>query len=134
MTFSKRTFLALAMAMGLTPLAALAEGEDDPIPGIDVIVERDPSVVPIAQDPLSGGQVEKFNSLKGADRSAFLAGIITRSILDVGTEASPDEIREALLKQMGDSWCGPCRMVDGVMENTLKLPDEGLTIVLRVKE
>ncbi len=134
MTFSKRTFLALAMAAGLSPLTALAEGEDDPIPGIDVIIERDPSVVPIAQDPLSGAQVEKFNSLKGAERSAFLAAIITRSVLDVGTEASPDAIREALTRQMGNSWCGPCRMVDGVMENTLKLPDEGLTIVLRVKK
>ncbi len=134
MIFNKRTFLALAIALGLSPLAAMAEGGDDPIPGIDVIVERDPSVEPIAQDPLSGGQVEKFNSLKGAERSAFLAGIITRTLLDVGVKASPEEIRAALIKQMGKSWCGPCRMVDGVIENTLKLPDEGLTIVLRVKE
>ena len=134
MTFSKRTFLALATAIGLGPLAALAEGSEDPIPGIDVIVERDPSAIPVAQDPLRGGQVEKFNSLKGAERSAFLAAIITRSVLDVGTEASPDAIREALEKQMGESWCGPCKYVDGVMENTLKLSDEGLTIVLRVKK
>ena len=131
MSFNKRTFLALAMAIGLTPLTALAEGGEDPIPGIDIIIEKDPSVVPVAQDPLSSGQVEKFNSLKGAERSAFLAAIITRTILDVGPKGSPDEIREALTKQMGESWCGPCRMVDGVMENTLKLPDEGLTVVLR---
>ena len=131
MSFNKRTFLALAMAIGLSPLTALAEGSEDPIPGIDVIVERDPSAIPVAQDPLSGAQVEEFNSLKGAERSAFLAAIITRTVLDLGPKASPDEIRETLLKQMGDSWCGPCRMVDGVMENTLKLPGEGLTVVLR---
>jgi len=133
MTLSKRTFLALAVALGLTPLTALAEGSDDPIPGIDVIIEKDPSSQPVAQDPLSGAQVEKFNSLKGAERSTFLAAIITRTILDIGPKASPDEIREALLKQMDDSWCGPCRMVDGVMENTLELPDEGLRVVLRTK-
>ncbi len=128
MKLTKRSFIAATLTLALTPLAAFAEGSDDPIPGIDIIIERDPSVVPVMEFSLNGDDIKQFNSLKGKARSEYLAKVITRYLLDLGPKASPDELRATITEALGDSWCGPCRMVDGVMKNRVKLPGEGLAI------
>ena len=131
MKLTKRTLMGATLALALTPLAAFAEGSDDPIPGIDVIIERDPSVVPVMNFTLNDSEMQKFNALKGKERAEFLAGVITRYLLDLGPKAGPDDLRAMLLEGMGDSWCGPCRMVDGAYVNRIKLPGEGLAVEIK---
>lgn len=131
MKLTKRSFLGATLALALAPLAAFAEGSDDPIPGIDIIVEKDPSEVPVMKFTLNDGEMKKFNSLKGKERTEFLAGVITRYLLDLGPKSSPDDLRAMLMEGMGGSWCGPCRMVDGAYVNRIKLPGEGLIVEIK---
>ncbi|HHB81230.1 MAG TPA: hypothetical protein ENK83_05730 [Aliiroseovarius sp.] len=131
MKFAKRTFIAATLALTLTPLAALAQGGNDPMPGIDIIIKEDPGSRPIHTESLTGGEIEKFNSLKGKARAEFLARIATRHVLDDGPKASPEEVQAMLIEAMGDSWCGPCRMVDGAISYRIALRGEGLAAELR---
>ncbi|HHL21919.1 MAG TPA: hypothetical protein ENJ52_10395 [Aliiroseovarius sp.] len=131
MKLTKRTLMGATLALALTPLAAFAEGSEDPIPGIDVIIEKDPSAVPVMKFTLNDGEMQKFNSLKGKERAEFLAGVLTRYLLDLGPKSSPDDLRAMLVEGMGGSWCGPCRLVDGAYVNRIKLPGEGLAVEIK---
>ncbi len=126
MKMTKRAFLAASACLGaatLAPMPAFAIGGNDPIPGIDVIVKKDPSGdKPIAPFSLTGDEMARFNRRKGRERADYLAGIIAMRIAEADGEIPVDVLYEAFAKAMGDSWCGPCRMVDGKIVNEVKVP------------
>ena len=74
MTTTKRQFiksasaLAMAATLGISP--AFAQGGDDPISGIDIIIKKNPSSQPVTKTSLSRLEITQFNQLKGRDRSA----------------------------------------------------------------
>ncbi len=125
MKLTKRTFLAAGAALAattLTPMAALAIGGNDPIPGIDVIVKLDPSgSKPIAPFSLTDDEMARFNQRKGRDRADYLAGIIAMHIAKADKEIPVKALHKALLGEMGTSWCGPCRMINGRIEHKLSI-------------
>ncbi len=103
-------FLALVIMLmfSVSPQLVRAEGGEDPIPGIDVIVEKDPSVVPIMNFSLSNEQIKQFNHLKGMDRSQYLASILVAHLAKKGLTKGGSGAVASLTKQIGKSWCGPC--------------------------
>jgi len=115
------TAFGLAATLGISP--ALAQGGDDPIPGIDIIIKKDPSSQPVVEFSLSGGEMKRFNALKGADRSAYLAKIAAPHLAKVGEGRSEKEWAEMLTKALGDSWCGPCKMVGETLAQDVKMKD-----------
>ena len=110
---TRRWVLALWAVLAMTAtlgraLPAFAEGSNDPIPGIDVIIERDPSVVPIMHFGLTDSQMKKFNAMKSMDRSRFLASILAARLAQKGLSKGGPEAVASLTEQLGKSWCGRC--------------------------
>lgn len=133
MTPSIRKHLIGALALGLSALAstgAIAEGGEDPMPGIDIIIERDPSSVPIFHQGLGEEQMQRFNTLKGAERAAYLARLVAHYAHEADPKTPAETIDRMLREAMGDSWCGPCRMIDGAPSYRIELRGTGLAIEL----
>lgn len=70
--------LAIGMICSLPALAD--QGGDDPMPGIDIIIKEDPSLVPIPPASPSRGQLKKLSKLKGSDSAQYLSKIIAGHI------------------------------------------------------
>jgi len=78
-----KTFLASAIvASGLMLAAApaLAQGGDDPIEGIDIIIKLDPSGDPIKPFSLTGAEMKQINALDNIDRPALTLKLIAKRI------------------------------------------------------
>ena len=71
-SFKSVTAIALALAYSVT---AFAQGGDDPIEGIDIIIREDPSQAPIAAVSFTPDQLKKINSVKGMDRPSYMAKV-----------------------------------------------------------
>lgn len=127
MTPTKRQFLksaaALGMVMTLGISPANAQGGDDPIGGIDIIVKKDPASRPVAEISFSGREVKQFNQLKGRDRSAYLAKVLAPHLAKFGEGRTQDEWAKVLAEALGNSWCGPCRTGDKNLTRTVKFKD-----------
>ena len=106
----------------MSGVPALAQGGNDPVPSIDIIIYT-PDTKPVAGVPLSGGEVKQFNALKGSDRSAYLAGLVAPHLAKSGKERSEKEWAGMLAAALGDSWCGPCRTANEKLEHEVKLKD-----------
>jgi hypothetical protein len=121
----KRTFLLSAAAFGISMMAglspALAIGGDDPIPGIDIIIKKNPGSKPIKGYSLTGSDIKILNRLKGADRPAYVLKTVAKHI---GAE---DAFVQSGMKALGDIWCGPCKMVNDI---TVKFPVGKATYLL----
>jgi len=110
--FALWAVLAITATFGHA-LPAFAEGSNDPIPGIDVIVEKDPSVVPIMHFSLTDPQMKKFNAMKGMDRSRFLASVLVAHLAKKGLSKGGPKAVASLTEQLGNSWCGKCEPAKG---------------------
>jgi len=121
----RRNFIATAAAISaslmLAAAPALAQGGDDPIEGIDIIVKRDPASQPIKPFSLDSGQIKTLNRLKGADRPTFVLKSIAGRI-EAGESFVPSG-----MKALGKIWCGPCKMAD---ETSVKFRDGKVTYTL----
>ena len=72
MTFKSIAAITLAL---IYSTAAFAQGGNDPIGGIDIIVKEDPSLAPVMSVSFDKNQLKKLNSLKGKDRPTYMAKI-----------------------------------------------------------
>lgn len=114
--------LGMSMMAGLSP--ALARGGNDPITGIDIIIKKDPSSQPIKPFSLNGGEIKTLNGLKGANRPAFVLKTVAKRI------GAGDSFVQSGMKELGDIWCGPCKMAN---EIAVKFPDGKTTYLLEIK-
>ncbi|WP_417244840.1 hypothetical protein [Celeribacter sp.] len=121
----RRTFLLGAAAFGMSMMAglspALAIGGDDPIPGIDIIIKKNPGSKPINPYSLTGSEIKMLNQLKGADRPVFVLKTVAKHIGEDG------EFVGSGMKALGDIWCGPCKMVN---DFSVKFPVGDATYML----
>ena len=79
MTFKAfKSVTAIALALGYAGIS-LAQGGNDPIEGIDIIIKRDalchPRCPGLAGGSFTPDQLKKINSLKGMDRPSYMAMI-----------------------------------------------------------
>ncbi|MBU2936366.1 MULTISPECIES: hypothetical protein [Pacificibacter] len=122
---SRRRFLLGAAAIGTSMMAgfspALAIGGNDPIPGIDIIIKKNPGSKPINPYSLTGSEIKMLNTLKGADRPAFVLKTVAKHI---GEDA---EFVTSGMKALSDIWCGPCKMVNDI---SVKFPVGEATYML----
>ncbi|PZX15497.1 hypothetical protein [Celeribacter halophilus] len=122
---SRRRFLLGAAAIGVSMMAglspALAIGGDDPIPGVDIIIKKNPGSKPINPYSLTGSEIKMLNGLKGADRPAFVLKTVAKHIGEDG------EFVASGMKALGDIWCGPCKMVNDI---SVKFPVGEATYML----
>jgi thiol-disulfide isomerase/thioredoxin len=126
--FNRRKFLFFAtmfLASFISTQPAFAEGGEDPMPGIDIIIEKDPSVEPITHFSLDNQQIKQFNQLKGVGRSKYLASVIVAHLAQVGVVKDKSKAATQITEQLGASWCGPCRMVRGQRGLSRKLHLKG---------
>jgi len=115
------TAAAITASLMLASAPALAQGGNDPIEGIDIIIKKDPGSHPIKPFSLGAGQIKTLNQLKGADRPTFVLKSIAGRI-DAG-----DSFVQSGMKALGKIWCGPCKMAD---EFTVKFRDGEVTYTL----
>lgn len=109
----------LTTTLGLPP--AFAIGGNDPIPGIDIIIKKDPGSKPIQPFSLNEREIKQLNALKGSDRPAF----VLKSV--AGRIDADESFVNSGMKVLGDIWCGPCKMVD---EISIKFRDDKMTYTL----
>lgn len=97
--------IAATMAIGFAnPI--WAQGGNDPIPGIDIIIKKDPGSKPIKPFGFDAAEMQQINALKGDDRPAYALKVIAE---EIGTGK---EFVAAGTKAFDGIWCGPCKMAD----------------------
>ncbi len=113
MNLINKFFMMIALTVMLVaPTQAFAQGGDDPIPGIDIIVKKDPGSQPIRPFGLTGGDFKEYNSLKASERAVFLSKIVARKMNKISEGANPKGGWQKLLQSsLAKNWCGPCKMV-----------------------
>jgi hypothetical protein len=83
-----------------------AQGGNDPIEGIDIIIKKDPGSQPIKPFGFDAAEMKQINALKGDDRPTYALKVIAEEI------GAGDEFVAAGMKAFEDIWCGPCKMAD----------------------
>lgn len=85
-----------------------AQGGNDPVPGIDVIIKREGSIA--AKIELNDEQLEKVSALRDEDRSIYLSKVIP-PMLNKAMENrfSESELQKILLKNLLANRCDPCK-------------------------
>ncbi len=110
--FSKRKLLAITTFFAVTTVAgispALAIGGNDPIPGVDIIILKDPSSQPITSVPFGSEQLAKLNALRNADRPVFVLETVAARI------GEGEGFVKSGMAALGKVWCGTCEMADSV--------------------
>ncbi|MEM5472973.1 hypothetical protein WNZ14_14665 [Hoeflea sp. AS60] len=76
--FSAAIIATTIVAAGTT--TGFAQGGNDPISGIDIIVKLDPSSQPIKPFTVGKSSMNRLNSLNGDDRAGYLMGLIAKRI------------------------------------------------------
>lgn len=95
-----------------SPLTVFAQGGDDPIEGIDIIIKEDPSQASFRPISLSGGQLKKYNSMKASGRAVYLSKFVSEKMNKITDGANPEGGWQKLLhSSLASEWCGPCKMV-----------------------
>ncbi len=64
---------------------------------------------------LSSWQRRELSQMKPAEQTRFLARVVASRLAKGMGTAEQDRIYRAFLADAGDSWCGPCRMLEGQM-------------------
>lgn len=103
MTFKTfKSVTAIALALGYS-VVSLAQGGDDPISGIDIIMKEDPSLAPVMNVGFTPDQLKKINSVKDMDRPSYMAMIGAQYAHKATKGAQPkggweDVFKQALIK------------------------------------
>jgi len=103
--FTTTAFTTAALIIGLSS-PIWAQGGDDPIAGIDVILKKDPSSKPIKPFSFNASEIKQINALKGDDRPHYALKLIAE---DIG---AGEAFVASGMKAFDDIWCGPCKMAD----------------------
>lgn len=119
-----KTTLATCALMTSLASPMWAQGGDDPIPGIDIIIKEDPSLVPIKPFSFDTAEMKQINALKGNDRPAYALKLIAREIGAGGAFVASGA------KALEGIWCGPCKTD---RELGVEFDAEGVTYNLTVK-
>lgn len=103
----KTALIAATMAIGVAQ-PIWAQGGNDPIEGIDIIIKKDPGSKPINPFGFDAAVMEQINALKGDNRPTYALKVIAEEI------GAGKEFVTAGAKAFEDIWCGPCKMADEV--------------------
>ena len=105
MTFKAfKSVTAIALALGYAAIS-LAQGGNDPIEGIDIIIKRDPSSQPVMAVSFNRNQLKRINSVKGMDRPSFMAMIGAKYAQKATEGAQPKGGWEDVFKQaLVENW------------------------------
>jgi len=119
----------------LFPSVSFAQGGDDPVPGIDVIIKRDPSDFPIANFSLTPKEMEYQNrKMSFNNRRAYL---IKRMLLRLNKINAKNKWKvdwhKVLYKGLNTVWCPPKECYKTVLILKLKVPKEPNTNNVKFK-
>lgn len=120
----------------LNPIQVFAQGGNDPVPGIDVIITTAgiKGVNPVEVYGLNSGELEKYNSMKAKGRAGYLARIIAVKMNKISEGASPKGGWQKLLQNsLTKKWCGPCKMVAFTVQAKTAKPDASYKITFKPK-
>ncbi len=97
----------LLSATLLAPTLVFAQGGNDPVPGIDVIIKREGSIA--ARVELDDEQLGKVSALKDEERSIYLSKVIP-PMINKAMEGRFDEseLQKILLNNLLANRCDPC--------------------------
>lgn len=97
----------ILISTALLPTLALAQGGNDPVPGIDVIIKREGVFKKVELDDRHLAQV---SALKDEARSNYLAKVLP-PMINKAMEGKLDEkeLQQVLHKQLLANRCDPCR-------------------------
>lgn len=102
---SRRIFLtnasALFVAANFMATSALAQGGDDPIPGIDIIIKEDPSLIPVMDASFGRDPLAKLNDMKGQDRPEYITSVVSDLVKKVELDRS---FQEDLYRALSSKW------------------------------
>ncbi len=102
---AKSALLAASYALTIGG-AVQAEGGNDPISGIDIIIKKDPGSKPIKPFSFDEREIKQINTLRGDDRPIYTLKIIAQEI------GAGEAFVAAGAKAFENIWCGPCKMLD----------------------
>ena len=138
MTFSiPKPFLRQVMFAALVASGSFAagptaadQGGSDPIEGIDIIIRKDVSSIPIAPFSTSGDQLEKLNALKGRERAGYLSELIANHINKLGDFKGEVRAKD-IMNGLAERGCPP-KPLPTCFEQELKVAvaDDGFTLQL----
>lgn len=103
-----------------------AQGGDDPMPGIDIIIKEDPSLVPAKPMTFDQAQMKQINALKGDDRPIYALKVIAEEI------GAGKGFVAAGAKAFDGIWCGPCKMADELAVK-FRADDVAFSLTVRFK-
>ena len=102
MTYKLITSISIAAMTTVFSISALAQGGDDPINGINIIMKEDPSLAPIKPFSMTPDEMGQLNRIKGVGRmELILKAASKRAKVDEGFMKSGMSV-------MGKDWCGEC--------------------------
>tara|TARA_R110001583_G_scaffold157548_1_gene309482 strand:- start:4572 stop:4994 length:423 start_codon:yes stop_codon:yes gene_type:complete len=97
----------LASAVFLLPMFTFAQGGNDPVAGIDIIIQE-ASIS--AKIEINDSQLQSVNALKDEARSHYIAKILPPMINKVMRgKYNEKEVQSVLLKQLLFNRCNPCK-------------------------
>ena len=102
MTFKLFTSISIAAMTTVFSITALAQGGDDPIEGIDIIIKRDPSSQPIKPFSLNYEEIKQINAIKGVGRMELILKAAAKRT------KTQDGFVKSGMGVMGKDWCGEC--------------------------
>jgi len=105
MTFKLFTSISIAAMTTLFSITALAQGGNDPISGIDIIMKRDPSSQPIKPFSMTPDEIAQLNKIKGVGRMEL---ILKAAAKRVEVKDAHDRFAKSGMAVMGKDWCGEC--------------------------
>jgi len=95
--------IAAGFAVALTAAPhALANGGNDPIEGIDIIIKENPSQAQIKPFSLDPEEIAVINGIKGVERRELVLIYVAKRL------DQDDRFVESGMKVMGKNWCGDC--------------------------
>lgn len=102
MSFKYLSSISLAAITTALSISAFAQGGNDPIPGVDIIIKRDPSSQPIKPFSMTPDEIAQLNKIKGVGRMELI----------LKAAAKRADVQDGFVKSgmsvMGKDWCGEC--------------------------
>ena len=102
MTLKFFTSFSLAALTTVLSTLAFAQGGDDPISGIDIIIRKDPSQEAIKPFSMTGEEMKQLNAIKGVGRMELILKAAAKR-----TKTERGFIKSGMAV-MGKDWCGEC--------------------------
>lgn len=131
---SKRTFLSRATALFVSASfmagPALAQGGDDPIVGIDIIIKKDPSSQPVMNTGFDRGSLARLNEMKGQERPKFITSVVYELTSEVGFDRS---FQEDLYKALSSKWSDEYRPEETLIRARSADGEQRYTVTVVIK-